>query len=340
VVGNVGGLFILPCRIASFGLRMTARGLVGVRVVGGALTASEALQRAGNALARGDTSAFVREYSNAIDDVRGARSDLGRALAPCFPAGTPLLTPQGDKPIDQFREGDLVLAAPEDDPDGAIESRRVEAVFIRVAPLLNLHVGGRVIRTTAEHPFYAAMRGWIPAGMLEMGDLLRSHDGQWLPVEALTESGEVTTVYNLEVAGYHTYFVGCPEWGFAVWAHNGGPAYTRDASGQWYDKAGNPVSAPPISLQKQAGHIAGTPQHANRLKAGKPTSTFDAPATANDLVIEAWASGTPVPGRPDIRERDFGSRVGTGPGGGGQSSVRVHQDATGRIHGHPCGPET
>src|SRR5581483_3096131 len=28
------------------------------------------------------------------------------------------------------------------------------------------------------------------------------------------------TVYNLRVADYHTYFVGAPEWGFAVWAHN------------------------------------------------------------------------------------------------------------------------
>ncbi|HLJ92175.1 MAG TPA: hypothetical protein VKU02_03185, partial [Gemmataceae bacterium] len=28
------------------------------------------------------------------------------------------------------------------------------------------------------------------------------------------------TVYNLQVADHHTYFVGTPEWGWAVWAHN------------------------------------------------------------------------------------------------------------------------
>lgn len=30
----------------------------------------------------------------------------------------------------------------------------------------------------------------------------------------------MATVYNLRVADYHTYFVGCNEWGWSVWAHN------------------------------------------------------------------------------------------------------------------------
>ncbi|MCI0560692.1 MAG: hypothetical protein MN733_19580, partial [Nitrososphaera sp.] len=28
------------------------------------------------------------------------------------------------------------------------------------------------------------------------------------------------TLYNLQVEDHHTYFVGCDEWGFSVWAHN------------------------------------------------------------------------------------------------------------------------
>jgi hypothetical protein len=39
-------------------------------------------------------------------------------------------------------------------------------------------------------------------------------------VEDLLDTGEVQTVYNLEVAEAHTYFVGMKEWGFSVWAHN------------------------------------------------------------------------------------------------------------------------
>jgi RHS repeat-associated protein len=141
-------------------------------------------------------------------------------LTSCFAAGTPVLTPHGEKLIEEVKKGDPVLSAREDDPYGVPEAKHVEEVFVNVSPVLNLHVGGLVIRTTPEHPFYVQGRGWIPAAMLEAGDLLRSHDGQRLPVEALTNSGEVTTVYNLRVADYHTYFVGSARWGFSVWSHN------------------------------------------------------------------------------------------------------------------------
>ena len=30
----------------------------------------------------------------------------------------------------------------------------------------------------------------------------------------------MTTLYNLRVADWHTYFVGKPDWGFSLWAHN------------------------------------------------------------------------------------------------------------------------
>jgi hypothetical protein len=41
-------------------------------------------------------------------------------------------------------------------------------------------------------------------------------------VQEVFNNGEVTTVYNLRVADYHTYFVGSMAWGFSVWAHNAG----------------------------------------------------------------------------------------------------------------------
>src|SRR5262249_31671002 len=46
------------------------------------------------------------------------------------------------------------------------------------------------------------------------------HDGQWVPVDDLSDSGHSATVYNVRIAGYHTYFVGSRDWGFSVWAHN------------------------------------------------------------------------------------------------------------------------
>ena len=43
---------------------------------------------------------------------------------------------------------------------------------------------------------------------LQPGDLLSSHDGQWIPVAEVFTTGEYETVYNCAVEEYHTYFVG------------------------------------------------------------------------------------------------------------------------------------
>jgi len=43
---------------------------------------------------------------------------------------------------------------------------------------------------------------------LRVGDRLSSHDGRWVAVEGLQDTGECERVYNLRVAEYHTYFVG------------------------------------------------------------------------------------------------------------------------------------
>ena len=44
--------------------------------------------------------------------------DLAAASAQqCFAAGTPLRTPEGSKPIEEFAVGDLILTAPDDDPE-------------------------------------------------------------------------------------------------------------------------------------------------------------------------------------------------------------------------------
>ena len=138
----------------------------------------------------------------------------------CFAAGTPLLTPEGEKPIEKIRPGDWVLAAPEDDPEAPPVPRQVEEVFQNYLSLLHLQVGGRTIRTTSEHPFYVRGKGWTAAKELQGGDELRCHDGRWMAVESITPGGDPAAVYNLRVAEHHTYFVGSRAWGFSVWAHN------------------------------------------------------------------------------------------------------------------------
>jgi hypothetical protein len=160
----------------------------------------------------------------AVELLRGALSKAGlgasKGFIGCFGAGTPLLTPTGDKRVDDLRPGDWVLAAPEFDPGAPPEPKLVEDVFVGRSPLVNLHVGSRVVRVTAQHPFFVQGRGWAAAGSLKAGDLLRSHDGRWVAVEGLTDSPLDEVVHNLRVAEHHTYFVGERGWGFSVWSHN------------------------------------------------------------------------------------------------------------------------
>jgi hypothetical protein len=163
----------------------------------------------------------------------------------CFVAGTPLLTPGGAKPIEQFRAGDEILSRSEFDPDGPLAVKIVEQTFFLQAKVLSVKVKDRQIHTTATHPFFVHGKGWVTAGHLRVGDKLSSHDGQWVTVEAVTDLNEVATVYNLRVSDYHTYFVGSREWGFSVWTHNTCYEIRRLASGQFglYERAtGNAVA--------------------------------------------------------------------------------------------------
>jgi hypothetical protein len=151
------------------------------------------------------------EQSASIRAVRGQN---------CFAAGTPVLTPDGQKPIEELRPGDLVLSRSEHDLHAPPEPRLVRDTFVRVAPVIVLQIDGVTIRTTAEHPFYVKGKGWQCAKELQVGDRLATSDGQWATVEQIGDAGQVVTVYNLSVEDYHTYFVGHEAWGFAIWVHN------------------------------------------------------------------------------------------------------------------------
>ncbi|WP_372852879.1 RHS repeat domain-containing protein [Pseudomonas protegens] len=112
---------------------------------------------------------------------------------------------------------------------------------------------------------------------------------------------------------------------------------------EWIDPLGlqKKHRVPPhMSQQKQAGHVLGEPQYDNRVKQGKATSCFCDWDDAIQYTDEAWDKGVPVPKRPNVRDHDFKTPIGFGPNGGTQTSVRVHQDNAGKIHGHPKGPET
>jgi hypothetical protein len=166
----------------------------------------------------------------------------------CFGAGTPLLTPSGSRMIEEFRRGDLVLSRNEWDPSGPVEAKMVEEVFTGTSGVVDLHVGGEVIRTTAEHLFWVRGRGWTAVGDFEPGYELVGHDGQRSRVERITKVDQVVAVYNLRIADHHTYFVGTAEWGWSLWSHNAYTQVMTDAQ----DTAHNPEHGSQAHVERVA----------------------------------------------------------------------------------------
>jgi hypothetical protein len=112
---------------------------------------------------------------------------------------------------------------PRKDKDGN-SLRRVVGTFRYTGwvPLIEVTYGGACHRMTPGHLYWSeTRRGWHPIGTFGVGEMLRTPDNERLPVQAITPPRmEQTTVYNVEVDEFHTYFVGG---GRAAWSHNGGP---------------------------------------------------------------------------------------------------------------------
>jgi hypothetical protein len=72
-------------------------------------------------------------------------------------------------------------------------------MFLIRKPIMLLHLSGKVIRTTADHPFFVAGRGWTDAADLQQGDKLRTHDGNNVTIDTITDTGEEAVVYPMDV---------------------------------------------------------------------------------------------------------------------------------------------
>lgn len=125
----------------------------------------------------------------------------------CFVAGTPVLTAEGSRPIESLKVGDTVLSRPENNVEVPVRPKIVAAMFELSAKVVELHVGGQVLETTAEHPMFVDGVGWRPAHELQAGDLLIGHDLQRTAVEKVLLTDRTETVYNLRVADDHTRIV-------------------------------------------------------------------------------------------------------------------------------------
>jgi len=83
--------------------------------------------------------------------------------------------------------------------------------------LLVLNIGGEEVQATETHPFQVVGQGMTAAGNLKVGDKIERKSGESAEVESIALKVGSFPVYNLEVAGAHTYFVGQQE----LLVHNG-----------------------------------------------------------------------------------------------------------------------
>jgi hypothetical protein len=123
-------------------------------------------------------------------------------------------------PIETIAPGDAVLTR--DERTGETLVSQVVQTFTRSdAPLLRLLLldeRGRTeeLYSTHGHPFWTAAGGWVRADQLVPGDLLSDAGDGVIFVLEVEPREERASVYNFEVAGTHSYFVGELE----VWVHN------------------------------------------------------------------------------------------------------------------------
>lgn len=216
----------------------------------------------------GDAVAAGRKGAKAGEAAAAAANKAG-----CFIAGTLIHTQHGLVAIETIKVGDKVLSRDEKTGEQVYKpvlqtfiKHNIEILEITVEKVTTDIQGSvqktqQVISTTAEHPFWVEKRRWIKAGNILPKDRLVALGGDNYTVIAIAATGNYTTVYNFEVADFHTYFVGED----GVWVHNSCVPDTKsDNANQALNKAkeanGIPKSAQPdktIKPNTPDGNAAG-----------------------------------------------------------------------------------
>ena len=127
----------------------------------------------------------------------------------CFVAGTSVLAACGYIAIEEVKVGDMVWA--ENPETGEKELKEVVQTFVNETEhLVHVFVNDEEVITTPEHPFYSPVKGWTAACKLRVGDILVSVNGEYVVIEKIQHEilEAPITVYNFEVADFHTYYVG------------------------------------------------------------------------------------------------------------------------------------
>jgi hypothetical protein len=232
----------------------------------------------------------------------------------------------GKKRADEVMLGDLLWTRDEDDPDGPLELKRVQAVFVRLAPIWHVELAdGQVLRTTMEHPFWVEnRRSWQAVYELREGNLLRTEDGRLVAVSSVQDTGVWERVYNWEVEDCHTYFVSATLDADSIWAHNAGCKGGRAESGK---KAGASRAGlgedprfgagyeaifgnrtAPASNRLRAGDAGSYDELAGRGVAGDGLTPHHMPQAARGFTRYGQGGALALPHGEHVQTRTYGTR--------------------------------
>ncbi len=144
--------------------------------------------------------------------VRGAKSSdeaidvTKRNVSACFAKGTKISTKDGLKNIENIQIGDTVWTFDEQTQINVLKPV-LDTMILQSDHLLKLTFNNKTLFTTNDHPFFIN-GNWVEAKNLNVGDSLLLFNNTRIIIQNKERIDTLVTVYNLEVADIHNYYVG------------------------------------------------------------------------------------------------------------------------------------
>jgi ankyrin repeat protein len=166
----------------------------------------------------------------AFDILEGYTAPVATRTVGCFPAGVEVLTAEGPRPIESILPGEEVRSYSVVGGEWVYSEVRRCLTHQYSGDMVTISLGSIEIRATGNHPFLVlegqrlearpaprdvpasehdtgGIGQWVEARDLRPGDMLMEADSARVLVTAVSACAVSMEVYNLEVAGTHTYAV-------------------------------------------------------------------------------------------------------------------------------------
>ncbi len=242
---------------------------------------------------------------------------IAKIVQSCFPAGTPVHTPVGLKPIDQIVAGGRVWAY--DHLQLRWAERNVIDVYqlLHQGPMATVTVKGETLRATGGHPFWV-VRGedladrpkpmrisayevggrqegrWVLGRDLRAGDEVLLRHGEIAAIESVRVDDVEELVYNFRVDELQNYAVG--DWGVLV--HNTNDKIKRGPKGGKKHTPGHRPDHIQQQAKKQGAKKRSTNQSAVESKMAELRKKWEALTDEQRKLLKGVRGADPSVTRP------------------------------------------